>query len=147
MRCSSSVAQICCHASVVVPLAISWRLLHAVPAQPTACFACRSYMPLVAADVEWSPAVHADFPPAFRAAARALLLVDSRGQLGGLGQAGVRGEDGDVAGNAPGGEALPSEVLHQMLRLAARDLPAWMPELLPPAGPASPCCTGAEPAS
>lgn len=69
-----------------------------------------SSLPLVAGGVEWSPGTHLAFPPAFQAAVRALLLVNEHGALG-------------------EGEPLPAAALHNVLRLAARPLPVWVPEL------------------
>lgn len=56
----------------------------------------------------WSPDTHLLFPPAFRAAARALLLAARRNR--GLG-------------------CLPQGVLHSVLLLAAYPLSAWKPRM------------------
>lgn len=74
----------------------------------------RSFLPLLAAGEKWSPERHAAFPPAFRRAARALLLAS---ECGGLGD-GSAGQD----------VRLPPEVLHRILRLATRPLSAWVPK-------------------
>lgn len=68
----------------------------------------------------WSPATHASFPPAFRAAARALLLVAQRG-----GSSAPTPASAAAAGLA----SLPTGGLQHVLRLAAYPLAAWKPQV------------------
>lgn len=85
---------------------------------PCAC----SFLPLVAASTAWSPETHAAHPAPFRRAARALLLINICRGFGGGGGA-------EPAGTAERGIALPLDVLHHILRLAARPMAAWVPVL------------------
>lgn len=90
---------------------------------------CRSFLPLVAAGVEWCPEYHSHFPPAFRATACTLLLANECHGLGGS-----RGPSaaGEASAESAQRTRLPPEVLHHILRLAARPLHAWVPELSAP---------------
>lgn len=64
--------------------------------------------------VPWSPASHASFPPAFRTAARALLLAAHRAH---------------GRGGAPTLGALPPALLLEVLACAAYPLSAWSPRM------------------
>jgi hypothetical protein len=68
---------------------------------------------VAAGEKEWSEERHAAFPPAFRQAARALLLANHRMSIAGL------------------TSGLGAELLRQILQLASRPLPIWVPELRP----------------
>ncbi len=96
-----------------------------------------SFLPLLAAGAEWYPEIHSDFPLAFRAASRQLLLINHcRGFGAPVLQPALSGVGVDVGGKgeAPccqGGIQVPEPVLLHILRLAAQPLPAWVPELSP----------------
>ena len=77
-----------------------------VPIVANACHSCRRWLRRAARREPWSPATHADFPPAYRRAARALLLAARRHK--GLG-------------------SLPQGALQHVLGLAAYPLSAWRP--------------------
>ena len=74
---------------------------------PTRLVRCR-FLPVLASGAGWSPRAHATLLPAFRQAARALLLVSER----------YRSNEG---------VELPAEVLLHVLRLAAVPVHAWLP--------------------
>lgn len=59
--------------------------------------------------VEWTPERHHEWPPAFKAAARTLLVASSRDSEEGL-------------------ALLPSNVVLKVIGLAGRDLVAWLRE-------------------
>ena len=83
----------------------------------------------------WTPATHRRFPPVFRAATKTLLLVARRGAA----VAAAELEAGDQQAAAAAAELpaqpsnaallaqLPTDVLQQIIRLAAYPLSAWQP--------------------
>ena len=72
------------------------------------------FLPALMGGVEWSPEVHAAFPPAFCQAARTMLLINACRGFGAAGeQAGVQ---------------LPADMLLRILREAARPMLDWVPE-------------------
>lgn len=76
-----------------------------------------SFLPVLAADTVWSLHTHPAFPPAFHGAVRVLLLINSCCGFGGSGP----------AEPAEPSISLPTDVLHTILRWAARPLAAWVP--------------------
>ena len=75
---------------------------------------------LAAQRVPWSPASHASFPPAFREAARALLLAAHRSASGAAPQ---------PPGSAASLGTLPQPLLLGILGQAAYPLSAWCPSM------------------
>lgn len=85
----------------------------------------------------WAPQEHWRYPPAFQAAARALLLVHQRvtrcrSQPAAVGAPAAGTEAGEAgcetgAGTAAGGlGSLPGELVLHILGLASRPLSAWL---------------------
>ena len=76
----------------------------------------------------WSPTTHHNWPDAFKAAARVLLLAGSR--IGGAGSAACSAA-GSAAGSAGGGSGcrlavLPESVLLHIIQLAAAPMSSWL---------------------
>lgn len=101
---------------------------------------------LLAESIPWAPQVHFLFPPAFRAAAQALLLANHRGFSTTVAAPGGHARDGGHKRRQRGrrreaarrrraeGEEeqlvqLPSAVVQQVLRMAGSALSAWLPPL------------------
>ena len=78
---------------------------------------------------DWSPATHRRFPRSFRAVAPTLLLVAHRGGTCGTAAAEAEGAVGSEqqvpADGAAGLAALPADLLHRIIGLAAYPLSAW----------------------
>ena len=94
----------------------------------------RSFVSLAASGALWSPETHAAHPPAFREAARTLLLVNECRGFGpaparGEGGAGVRTRSGRRRRGGPKGVQLPLDLLQRILGLAGRPLLGWVPQL------------------
>ena len=80
---------------------------------------------LAAQQPDWSPQEHARFPPAFKAAARTLLLAARHGaRLGGGPDEQSPGEEGAEGALRQLG-ALPAKALLRVLGVAAYPLSAW----------------------
>ena len=98
---------------------------------------CR-YLWLAVQHPPWSPAEHRRFMPAFKQAARTLLLAAHRtGSVGGSGSGSNSRSDGGLSGEGkakprssqPLLAALPPDVLLRILGMAAYPLSAWAPLL------------------
>jgi hypothetical protein len=81
---------------------------------------CR-YLWMAACQAPWNPACHGRFPPAFQAAAQALMMSAHR--LGSC--AAGRSEEGAATGPSTLG-CLPDHILLEVVRLAAYPLSAWV---------------------
>lgn len=107
--------------------------------QPTAVRSCRRWLWLAAQREPWSPAIHVCFPPAFRAAARTVLLAAHRASSTAGAQSqrpGLRprhpaqpAAQEPPSASAAGLALLPPELLHHVLRLAAYPVSAWRPRI------------------
>ena len=115
---------------------------HLASAPPQKCILARlparRWLWLAARSKPWSPERHAAFPPAFKQAARTLLLAAHRGAsaAGAVQQKGKR--SGSSARGAGGGRTatgivqlarLPCELLHAILAQAAYPVSAWRPQM------------------
>lgn len=96
-----------------------------------------SFLPTLLTATCWSPATAAAFPPALRAAARTMLLINAhRGWGAGADegthqprrQRSTRQQAGKRA-QQQRGVALPAEVVHRTLALASLPLLEWVPQL------------------
>lgn len=97
-------------------------------------------VPLAASDSAWRPELDATYPPDFRRAAKAMLLInDCRGfgvPVAVAGSMPLGGRHSALVSSAAQqqgaqGVSLPTDLLIYILQLASRPLPVWVPHLRP----------------
>lgn len=93
----------------------------------TACAALVCRFIVACAHGSWRPDATSEFPTAFQAAARMVVLINS---CRGFDSGGSSGDAGSGGGGRRRGVKLPSELLEQILGLAAEPI-IWVPELHP----------------